>query len=151
LHFLAQAVNWGHLVPPPGSGGASGLDLLGGTRENVQLMLVHGCDLDAPVGESATGAGAGFTALHLLSKPAQKRSRQQQDDVINLAQAILEHGGSVNAQVVGATGHTPLGIAASSGQVKKKCAGCCSATERTRRPKGAVDRRRSSSAPKAGR
>ena len=53
--------------------------------------------------------------MHLLAKPYNKWTREQLDDVLALAEAILQHGGRVNPRVQH-TGRTPLAIAASSGQ-----------------------------------
>ena len=112
LHFLAQAVNRGHLQVPAGTG-LSGLELLGGAKSMLHAMREHGADLDSPVG--ADHLAAGFTALRLLAKPHHRWSQQELGDVLALAEAILQQGGRVDAQVP-RTGRTPLALAAAAGQ-----------------------------------
>ena len=71
--------------------------------------------MDDHVAEHAQVA-KGFTALHLLAKPYKKWTREQLDDVVALAEAILQQGGNASPEVP-RTGRTPLAIAAaSSGQ-----------------------------------
>jgi hypothetical protein len=113
LHFVAQAVNRCHLQTA-GRGRMRGLALLGGAESLVEALLLHGCDLDAAIPLDSSQA-PGFTALHLLAKPYRAWSSDERDDVLDLAAAILRHGGSPDPRVP-QTGRTPLGIAAAAGQ-----------------------------------
>ena len=113
LHFLAQAVNRGHLLAPAGCR-RRGLELLGSAESLVRLLRERGCDLDCAVSQTASAA-RGFTALHLLAKPYKKWSRDQLEDVLAPAEAILQQGGIADPEVPH-SGRTPLAIAASAGQ-----------------------------------
>ena len=106
-------MNQGHLQAPAGCR-LRGLELLGGAEPLLRVMMHGGCDLNALTDEHAFAA-PGFTALHLLAKPHHKWSRDELDDVLSLAEAILRLGGRVDA-FIPHTGRTPLAIAASSGQ-----------------------------------
>ena len=113
LHFLAQAVNRGHLLAPAGCP-RQGLEVLGGADSMLEEVLDHGGDLDATVSESADCA-AGFGALHVLAKPYHRWSADQLDDVLSLAKAALQRGCRADLRVPH-TGRTPLAIAATAGQ-----------------------------------
>ena len=113
VHFLAQAVNRGHLQAPAGSCLQS-LALLGSAETVVGLLISKRCYLDAPVAEYAAAA-AGYTALYLLEKPHRKRSRSELDAVLSLAEAILRNGGRPDRRLPH-SGRTPLALAASVGQ-----------------------------------
>ena len=115
LHFLCQAVNRGHLLAEAGAR-RSGLDLLGHPTFVVRWLVAAGCELNAPIVQKLQNTNAvGFRALHLLAKPHHKWTREQLDDVLALAQAILQQGGRVNPEVPH-SGRMPLSLAASSGQ-----------------------------------
>ena len=106
VHFLAQAINRGHLQAPEGCR-LRGLELLGGADTLVHAMLGHGCRLNARISDTADAA-PGFTALHLLAKPHHKWSRETMDDVLALAEALLRRRADVNAGL-DRTGRTPSG------------------------------------------
>ena len=113
VHFLAQAVNRGHLQAPRGSP-LRGLELLGGADAVVNALVGHGCRLNRRISDTADAA-AGFTALHLLAKPHSRRTSEQLEDVLALAGALIRRTADVNARLP-RTERTPLAIAATAGQ-----------------------------------
>ena len=116
VHFLCQAVNRGHLLAEEAGARRRGLDLLGHPASVVQWLRAGGCSLNVPVTHHAQDTMAvGFTALHLLAKPHHKWTGEQLDDVLALAEALLEQGASPSSELP-STGRTPLSLAATAGQ-----------------------------------
>ena len=91
------------------------MELLGGADAVVSALVGHGCNLSRRIADIAGSAAAGFTALHLLAKPHSRRTSEQLEDVLALAQALIRRTADVNARLP-RTERTPLAIAATAGQ-----------------------------------